>query len=81
MSLEFAIGIFKLPCEPTCPFNKKCAKKLMDGDCEDNINIFIKKTIYGTPSKLEVKASEVKFTTSNPNGKVSISDGAATVVR
>lgn len=79
--LVFAAGAFKLPCADTCLLAKKCAEKFKEGVCVDNVNNFTAKEIYGTPSTKNVRGGKIVFTTENPEGKISISDGFASVER
>ncbi|MEK7470997.1 MAG: hypothetical protein AAB622_03310 [Patescibacteria group bacterium] len=73
--------VIKLPCEANCPFRTACATKYRDGTCIDNVDSFIEKNVYGTPGKKLVSAGQIKFTTEDPAGKVTISEGTASISR
>jgi hypothetical protein len=79
--LVFAAASFTLPCASNCKFAKKCAEKFKEGVCVDNVTIFTEKEIYGNPSEKDVRDAKIVFTTENPEGRVSISNGSAYVER
>ena len=79
--LFVAAARFGLPCAETCRFKKKCAEKFQDGECVPKIEEFTRKQIYGEPGIKSVKGDQIMFDTTNPEGKISISNGGASVER
>ncbi|GEM_PF-5667155 len=72
---------FKLPCWGLCVFGRRCSTKYHDGECKPRIDEFIEKNVYGEPGKMDLTTGEIKFMTTNPEGKVSINEGIVGIIR
>lgn len=79
--LVAAVVVIKLPCADGCPFYKACAKKYINGTCVDRVESFTKANVYGKRSSMFASHGEIKFTTVEPSGTVTISEGRVIISR
>ena len=72
---------FKLPCRTNCPFGRRCSTKYFDGECKPKIDEFVGKNVYGELGRMDLTSGEIKFQTTNPEGKVTIDEGIVGIMR
>lgn len=72
---------FKLPCSNACIFGRTCMTMYAEGVCTAVIEKFIRDEVFGTPGPKELLNGTIGFTTENPPGRVSISDGSVRIAR